>query len=154
MRIVQASSPEDIEQARKLFEEYAAALGINLCFQNFDKEMAELPGDYAPPTGRLLLAFVNDQLAGCVALRDLGNGTCEMKRLYLRPNVRGKGMGRELAHAIINEARQLGYQRMCLDTLPDRMDYAVALYRSLNFKEIPPYYNNPVPGATFMELSL
>lgn len=154
MRIVQASSPEDIEQARELFKEYAAALGISLCFQNFDKEMAELPGDYAPPTGRLLLAFVNDQLAGCVALRDIGNGTCEMKRLYLRPSLRGKGRGRELAHAIIHEARQLGYQRMCLDTLTDRMDHAVALYRSLNFKEIPPYYNNPVPGATFMELSL
>jgi len=154
MRIGQARSPEEIEQARKLFEEYAAWVEISLCFQNFDKEMAELPGDYAPPTGRLLLAFVDDHLAGCVALRDVGNRTCEMKRLYLRPNVRGKGYGRQLALAIIDEARQIGYQRMCLDTLPGRMDQALALYRSLGFKEIPAYYNNPVPGATFMELWL
>lgn len=154
MRIVQAGSPEQIEQARTLFEEYATSLEISLCFQNFDKEMAGLPGDYAPPSGRLLLAFVDDQIAGCVALRDLGNGTCEMKRLYLRPNFRGKGRGRELAQAIIDEARLVGYQRMCLDTLPDRMDRALALYRLLGFKEINPYYDNPVPGATFMELLL
>ncbi len=154
MRIVQAGSPEEIEQARELFEEYAAWLEISPCFQNFDKEMAELPGDYAPPSGRLLLAFLNDQLGGCVALRDIGEGTCEMKRLYLRPNVRGKGLGRELAQAIIDEARLIGYQRMCLDTLPDRMDHALALYRLLGFKEIRPYYDNPVPGATFMELLL
>ena len=154
MRIAQAKSPEDIEQARKLFEEYAAWLDLSLCFQNFDKEVAALPGDYTPPSGRLLLAYVDDRLAGCVALRDLRDGTCEMKRLYLRPNVRGKGYGRELAQAIIDEARQIGYQRMCLDTLPGRMDQALALYRSLGFKEIPPYYNNPVPGATFMELLL
>ena len=154
MRIAQAGSSQEIEQARVLFEEYAAGLGISLCFQNFDKEVAELPGDYAPPSGRLLLAFVDDQIAGCVALRNLGDGTCEMKRLYLRPSVRGKGMGCELAQAIIDEARQLGYQRMCLDTLPGKMDHALALYRSLGFKEIPPYYDNPVPGATFMELLL
>ena len=152
MRIVQAGSPEEIEQARKLFEEYATWLEISPCFQNFDKEVTELPGEYAPPAGRLLLAFVNDQLAGCVALRDIGAGTCEMKRLYLRPNVRGKCLGRELAQAIIDEARQIGYQRMCLDTLPGKMDHALALYRSLGFKEIRPYYDNPVPGATFMEL--
>lgn len=154
MRIAQAGSSQEIEQARVLFEEYAAGLGISLCFQNFDKEVAELPGDYAPPNGRLLLAFVDDQIVGCVALRNLGDGTCEMKRLYLRSSVRGKGRGRELAQAIIDEARQLGYQRMCLDTLPDKMDHALALYRSLGFKEIPPYYDNPVPGATFMELLL
>jgi GNAT superfamily N-acetyltransferase len=154
MRIVQAESPEDIEQARQLFEEYAAWLDLSLCFQNFDKELAALPGDYAPPIGRLLLAYIDDHLAGCVALRDRRDGTCEMKRLYLRPNARGKGYGRELAQAIIDEARQIGYQRMCLDTLPGRMDQALALYRSLGFKEIPPYYNNPVPGATFMELLL
>lgn len=154
MRIVQAGSPEQIEQARTLFEEYATSLGISLCFQNFDKEVAELPGAYALPNGRLLLAFVDEQIAGCVALRDLGNGTCEMKRLYLRPNFRGKGRGRELAQAIIDEARLVGYQRMYLDTLPAKMDHALALYRSLGFKEINPYYDNPVPGATFMELWL
>lgn len=154
MRIVQAGSSEQIEQARTLFLEYATSLGISLCFQDFDREVAELPGDYALPSGRLLLAFVDDQIAGCVALRDIRNGTCEMKRLYLRPNFRGKGRGRELAQAIIDEARLVGYQRMYLDTLPGKMDHALALYRSLGFKEINPYYDNPVPGATFMELSL
>jgi GNAT superfamily N-acetyltransferase len=154
MRIVQAESAEEIELARTLFEEYATWLEISLCFQNFDKEVAGLPGDYAKPSGRLLLAFVDDQLVGCVAMRKIGNGTCEMKRLYLRPNVRGKGLGRELARSIIDEARVVGYQRMCLDTLPGKMDHALSLYRSLGFKEIPPYYDNPVPGATFMELLL
>lgn len=154
MRIVQAGSSEQIEQARTLFLEYATSLGISLCFQDFDREVAELPGDYALPSGRLLLAFVDDQIAGCVALRDIRNGTCEMKRLYLRPLFRGKGRGRELAQAIIDEARLVGYQRMYLDTLPGKMDHALALYRSLGFKEINPYYDNPVPGATFMELSL
>lgn len=154
MRTVQAETEEQVELARKLFEEYAAWVEISLCFQNFDQEMAGLPGDYAQPSGRLLLAFVDDQLAGCVALRDIGNGTCEMKRLYLRPDFRGKGLGRELAQTIIDEARKIGYTRMCLDTLPGRMDHALSLYRSLGFKEIPPYYVNPVPGATFMELLL
>ena len=154
MNIIQAQSAEDMARAHQLFEEYAAWLGISLCFQNFDQELAELPGEYAPPTGRLLLAFVDDEISGCVALRDLGNGTCEMKRLYLRPNFRGKGLGRELAGAIINEARQMGYRRMRLDTLPGFMDQAIAMYRSFGFKEIPPYYDNPVEGAKFMELSL
>jgi GNAT superfamily N-acetyltransferase len=154
VKIIQAQSPEDIGRARELFEEYAAWLEINLCFQNFDKELAGLPGDYAPPSGRLLLAFVDDQMSGCVALRDIGKGTCEMKRLYLRPKFRGKGLGRELAEAIISEARQIGYRRMCLDTLPGKMDQAIAMYGSLGFKEIEPYYDNPVQGAKFMELSL
>ncbi|MGH9967978.1 MAG: GNAT family N-acetyltransferase [Pyrinomonadaceae bacterium] len=154
MKVVQAQSPEDIQRARGLFEEYAAGLGISLCFQNFDQELQELPGDYAPPSGRLLLGVEGDQLAGCVALRSLGEGTCEMKRLYLRPDFRGKGLGRELTQTIINEARQVGYQRMRLDTLPGKMDKAIAMYRSFGFKEIQPYYENPVEDATFMELAL
>ena len=152
---VQATSAEDVESARQLFKEYATALGINLCFQNFEKELAELPGAYAPPEGRLLLAFDEEgRVAGCVALRKLGDGTCEMKRLYLRPGYRGQGMGRALALKIIEEARALGYERMRLDTLPLQMASAIRMYRSLGFREIDPYYHNPVEGALFMELEL
>jgi putative acetyltransferase len=154
VRLIQAQSTNDVCRARELFEEYAAGLGINLCFQNFDKELADLPGEYAPPNGRLLLAFEGKQLAGCVALRKIGEGACEMKRLFVRMEFRGKGLGRMLAESIIGEARLLGYERMRLDTLPGKMDRAIAMYRSLGFREIEPYYHNPVAGATFMELSL
>ena len=154
MNIVQSQSPEDIDRVRELFEEYAAWLGINLCFQNFEKELAELPGEYVPPGGRLFLAFDGDRVSGCVALRALGDAGCEMKRLYVRPNFRGKGLGRELTQAVIDAARQIGYERMRLDTLPGKMDRAIAMYQSLGFREIEPYYHNPVAGATFMELSL
>lgn len=154
MELVQAKSEEDVQQARALFEEYAAWLGINLCFQNFDQELAELPGDYAPPSGRLLLAFDDEQLAGCVALRKIGEDVCEMKRLFVRTEFRGKGLGRKLTEAIIAEARRIGYLRIRLDTLPPKMKTALRVYRSLGFKEIGPYYNNPVAGATFMELVL
>jgi putative acetyltransferase len=152
--IRQVEDQKDAEQARELFREYEAWLGLDLCFQNFEKELAELPGAYAPPTGRLLLAFENDQLAGCVALRKLGDGVCEMKRLFLRPQFHGNGRGRQLAEGIIAEARDAGYERMRLDTLPQHMGKAIALYRSLGFREIEPYYKNPVPGALFMELML
>jgi len=154
MKLIQADTPEEIGIARELFGEYAAWLEISLCFQNFDQELAGLPGDYAPPDGRLLLAVADNQIAGCVALRKIGAGTCEMKRLFLRSTFRGRGLGRQLAEGIIAAARQIGYERLRLDTLPGRMDLAIALYRSLGFKEIEPYYNNPVPGATFMELIL
>ena len=154
MKLIQAQSGEDISRARELFEEYAAGLGINLCFQNFVKEMAELPGEYVPPGGRLFLAVEEDQTAGCVALRRIGDGVCEMKRLYVRPIFRGTGLGRRLAETVIREARELGYQRMRLDTLPGKMDRAIAMYRALGFKEIEPYYSNPVAGAQFMELEL
>jgi GNAT superfamily N-acetyltransferase len=154
MNFIQASSLVEIEHARELFREYETWLNLDLCFQNFEKELAELPGAYAPPTGRLLLAFADDELAGCVALRRLSDKVCEMKRLFLRPQFHGRGLGRELAERIIEEARDIGYQRMRLDTLTEHMGNAIALYRALGFTEIEPYYNNPVPGALFLELML
>jgi putative acetyltransferase len=154
LKLIQAESPSQITQARELFLEYAHSLGFSLCFQNFDKELAELPGDYAPPEGRLLLAECEDQLAACVALHKLEPGTCEMKRLYLRPQFRGQGLGRALAERIIAEARQIGYQRMRLDTVEPVMRDAVAMYRKLGFKEIAPYCSNPIAGALYMELKL
>jgi ribosomal protein S18 acetylase RimI-like enzyme len=154
MQLIQAKSLEEIEQIRKLFEEYVAWLGINLCFQNFDKEVAELPRDYAPPSGRLTLATESDEVAGCVALRRIGEDVCELKRLYVRPQFRGRGLGRTLTENVIDEARSIGYKRMRLDTLPGKMDQAIKMYRRLGFKNIEPYYNNPVEGAAFMELEL
>jgi putative acetyltransferase len=150
----QAESPAQIAQARKLFLEYAQSLGFSLCFQNFEKELADLPGDYAPPQGRLLLVEYNGQLAGCVALRSKETGICEMKRLYLRPQFRGKGLGRILAERIIAEAREIGYQRMRLDTVEPVMKDAVAMYRKLGFNDIEPYCTNPEAGAMYMELQL
>lgn len=152
--LAQAGSPAQIVQARELFLEYAQSLGFSLCFQNFDQELAALPGDYAPPDGRLLLAEFEGQLAGCVALHRLDGKTCEMKRLYLRPQYRGKGVGRALADIIIAEARAIGYERMRLDTVEPVMKDAVAMYRRLGFKEIPPYCANPIAGAMYMELRL
>ena len=154
MHIFQANTQEEIDHARTLFEEYAASLGFSLCFQNFDRELANLPGDYAAPDGRLLLATENDQLAGCIAMRKLGPGVCEMKRLFLRPAYRGNGRGRVLVESLIDEARKLGYTTMRLDTVPGRMDKAIALYQSLGFVEIAPYCENPVEGAKFMQLEL
>ena len=150
----QAESAAEISQARELFLEYAQSLGFSLCFQNFETELARLPGDYAPPEGRLLLAEYEGQLAGCVALHRLDDGICEMKRLYLRPQVRGKGIGGSLADHIISEARQVGYQRMRLDTVEPVMKDAVAMYRKIGFREISPYCSNPVAGALYMELQL
>ncbi|MDQ2921102.1 MAG: GNAT family N-acetyltransferase [Acidobacteriota bacterium] len=154
MNLKQVESDGEVQQVRRLFEEYAGWLGFNLCFQNFDKELAQLPGDYAPPNGRLLLAVENDQVAGCVALRKIGEGIGEMKRLYVRPEFRGKGLGRTLTETIIEAARDLSYQRLRLDTLPGRMDQAIAMYRSLGFIDIERYYNNPYEDAAFMELIL
>jgi len=152
--LVQAESELQIAQARELFLEYAQSLGFSLCFQNFDKELAELPGDYRPPDGRLLLAESGGELAGCVALHKLEDTICEMKRLYLRPKFRGKGLGRVLAETIIAEARQIGYDRMRLDTVGPVMKDAVAMYRKLGFGEIAPYRPNPMPGTLYMELTL
>jgi ribosomal protein S18 acetylase RimI-like enzyme len=150
----QAESPSQIAQARELFLEYAQSLGFSLCFQNFDKELASLPGDYASPEGRLLLAEYEGELAGCVALHKLEVGICEMKRLYLRPQFRGKRLGSVLADRIIAEARQIGYTRMRLDTVEPVMKDAVAMYRKIGFREIAPYCKNPIQGALYMELLL
>jgi putative acetyltransferase len=154
LTFAQAESPQQIARARELFLEYAQSLGFSLCFQNFDEELAALPGDYAPPEGRLLLAESEGQLAGCVALHKLDRDVCEMKRLYLRPQFRGQGLGRALAGRIIADARQIGYQRMRLDTVEPVMKDAVAMYRKLAFKEITPYRPNPIGGALYMELKL
>ncbi len=154
LSFVQAASPAQISHARELFLEYAQSLGFSLCFQNFDKELAELPGKYAPPTGRLLLAEYEGELAGCVALRKLEDGICEMKRLYIRPQFRGKRLGRALADRIVAEARQIGYRRIRLDTVEPIMKDAVAMYRKLGFREISPYTVNPMEGTLYMELLL
>jgi len=150
----QAESPAQIAQTRELFLEYADSLAFSLCFQSFDQELAGLPGDYAPPDGRLLLAEYRDQLAGCVALHKLESGICEMKRLYLRPQLRGRGVGRALAETVIAEARAIGYRKMRLDTVEPVMPNAVAMYRRLGFVEIEPYRANPIAGALYMELTL
>jgi putative acetyltransferase len=154
LTLVQAQSPNQISQARELFLEYAQSLGFSLCFQNFDKELADLPGDYAPPQGCLLLGEYENTLAGCVALHKLDDGICEMKRLYLRPNFRGKGLGRALAEAAISLSREIGYHHMRLDTVEPVMRDAVGLYRVLGFKDIAPYRPNPIAGAMYMELEL
>jgi len=150
----QTETPSQIAQARELFLEYAQSLGFSLCFQNFDEELSGLPGEYAPPEGRLLLAEYEGRLAGCVALHKLEPGICEMKRLYLRPQFRGKALGRALAERIIAEAQLLAYRRMRLDTVEPVMKDAVAMYRKLGFKEIAPYCTNPIAGALYMELEL
>lgn len=176
---------DQIGLAREVLVEYARSLGFSLCFQGFDRELERLPGEYAPPAGRLLLArvagaepegersapggergaaerlaedrLVKERVAGCVALRrigEIGEGACEMKRLYVRPAFRGLGIGRALAEAALAAAREAGYRRMRLDTIPAEMAAAVALYRELGFRDIPPYYENPIPGALCMEREL
>lgn len=149
-----AQSPAQIAIVRDLFLEYANSLGFSLCFQSFDRELAELPGDYAAPRGRLLLAEWDSEPAGCVALHPLDSEICEMKRLYLRPQYRGKGLGRTLVQRVIEEARSVGYRRMRLDTVEPMMKDAVALYRRFGFQEIPPYRENPIAGAMYLELEL
>ena len=151
--IVRVETEVELAAVRVLLREYADWLGIDLSFQDFEKECANLPGDYTPPGGRLMLAACRSQPAGCVALRRLSAGACEMKRLYVRPAFRGKGIGRSLAAAVIDEARKTGYQRMRLDTLAS-MTEANALYRSLGFLPISAYRHNPIPGALFLELEL
>jgi len=149
----QAASPADVATARSLFEEYQQSLGFSLCFQNFDAELAGLPGAYAAPEGRLLLAFAGAEPAGCVALRRIGEEICEMKRLWVRPAFRGTGLGRRLAETLMAEARAIGYRAVRLDTLPS-MNAAQALYLSLGFTDIPPYNDHPIEGTRFMEAIL
>jgi ribosomal protein S18 acetylase RimI-like enzyme len=151
--VIEPAAAEDIEIVRELFREYQAALGVDLCFQGFERELAELPGDYAPPRGRLLLARAGDAVVGCIALRPLPGNDCEMKRLYVRPDFRATGLGRQLAERVIAEARAIGYGRLCLDTLPS-MERAQQLYESLGFTDIAPYRPNPVAGARYLRLML
>ncbi len=153
MKICQAVTPEDIALTRALFEEYAAWLGMDLCFQGFAGELAGLPGLYAPPRGRLLLAVAGSEAAGCVALRPREDGVCEMKRLFVRPGFRGQGIGKLLAARIVEEARAIGHRTMRLDTLPS-MKAAIGLYESLGFGRCAPYYETPLPDTVFMELRL
>src|SRR6185312_16301659 len=150
----QAESTEQIGAIRELFLEYANSLNFSLCFQSFENELSELPGDYAPPGGRLLLATRESQPAGCVALHKLDEEVCEMKRLYVRPQFRGKGLGRVLSERVVADAREIGYKRLRLDTVEPVMRDAVALYRKLGFREIAPYRENPIAGALYMELIL
>ena len=154
LTLSQAQSPTQIAQARDLFLEYADSLGFSLCFQGFEQELAALPGDYAPPDGRLLIAEYRGALAGCVALHKLEAGICEMKRLYLRPQLRGRGVGRALAETVIAEARAIAYRTMRLDTVEPEMPHAGALYPRLGFAEIEPYRATPIAGALYMELDL
>jgi ribosomal protein S18 acetylase RimI-like enzyme len=152
-RIVCTETPHDWARARVLIEEYAANLGVDLGFQNFDEEIEHLPSHYGPPRGALLLAFDGDDAIGCVALREHDKATGEVKRLYVAPSARGRALGRTLAVAVIDAARASGYRRLVLDTLP-AMQAAQSLYMSLGFKPIEPYRYNPVPGAVFMALDL
>ena len=155
--LVRVDAPRWFEPAREILREYASSLAVDLCFQNFDAELAALPGEYAAPSGQLLLAFVDDALAGCGGLRALADvdyaNACEMKRLYVRPAFRRFGLGRVLAEALLDEARRAGYSVMLLDTL-DEMESARELYATLGFEEIAPYYFNPIPGAHYLKAEL
>jgi len=151
--ILPAGLPEDVETIRDLFREYAASLPVDLEFQGFEAELASLPGRYAPPTGRLLLAWRETVAVGCIALRKLDRTSCEMKRLYVRPEARREKLGRRLVERLCDEARTAGYARMCLDTLPT-MSSAQQLYESLGFRSIAAYVFNPVPGSRFLAVDL
>jgi len=153
MQICQATTPDQIAAIRALFQEYAAWLRVDLCFQSFAEELASLPGAYAPPQGRLLLATAPDGPAGCIALRPAGSNSCEMKRLFVRPAYQGQGLGRVLAQQIVSDARAIGYSTMVLDTLPF-MYGAIHLYTSLGFVPRPAYYDTPLQETVFMELKL
>ena len=155
--LLPADTPELVEAARALFREYAGGLDVDLCFQHFDAELACLPGDYAPPSGALLLATVDGEIAGCGAMRALPEAdyanACEMKRLYVRRAFRRFGLGRVIAQALMDRADAAGYSTILLDTLDD-MEAARGLYESLGFHDIPPYYYNPIPGAHYLKAEL
>jgi putative acetyltransferase len=154
VEIIDAVTPLQVEAVRGLFVEYAESLGFSLCFQGFDKEIAELPGKYARPAGRLLLGHVGEEVAGCVALRPVAGDVCELKRLYVRPAFRATGLGRALMDRILAEARGIGYRQMRLDTVVGQMDRAIAMYRRYGFQEVAPTGGHPVEGTINMELGL
>lgn len=154
LEIIQAETPEEIEATRKIFREYEAWLDLDLCFQGFEEELANLPGKYAKPEGRLFLAISEGKVAGCIALRKLEEGICEMKRLFVRDEFRGHKIGNLLIEKLISEAKELGYQKLRLDTFPPKMGKAVGLYEAHGFREIAPYYHNPHGETLFMELQL
>ncbi len=151
--IAHVQTADDLKQVKVLFQEYAESLGFDLCFQDFEEELRSLPGNYSPPHGALLLAKEDGELTGCVAVRPLSSEVCEMKRLYVRLERRGKRIGRELAKAIIGKARKAGYKAMRLDTVPS-MKEAIRLYESLGFQPTQPYCHNPLPGAMYFQLKL
>jgi len=153
MEILHAKTVEEIEEVRIMFREYETSLNVDLYFQGFEDELAELPGEYTPPDGALLIAVGRVGVAGCVALRKLGEGICEMKRLYVRPAFRGLGLGRILANSVVKMAIESGYSTMRLDTL-DRLKSAMKLYESMGFLECDAYYENPLPGVVYRELDL
>jgi ribosomal protein S18 acetylase RimI-like enzyme len=157
IRLIVPETPDLLEAAREIFREYAQSLDVDLCFQNFEHELATLPGEYEPPGGCLLLAFVDNALAGCGAMRALPDAdyanACEMKRLYVRPAFRRFGLGRILAQALLDEAQRAGYSEVLLDTLDD-MEAARGLYATLGFEEVPPYYYNPIAGAHYLKAVL
>jgi len=150
---IRGARPEELDLVRQLFREYQQHIGVDLCFQSFEEELAGLPGKYAPPRGGLFLAWSGDATAGCVAFRPIDDETAEMKRLYVRADHHGKGLGRRLADKILNAAKKAGYRRVRLDTLPAMKD-AIALYRKMGFEPIAPYTENPVEGALFFEKTL
>lgn len=152
--IIPVNSPELTEAAKMLFRDYEKWLNVSLCFQGFEEEVNTLPGKYAPPEGRLYIVRQNDKYTGTIALRKIEEGICEMKRLYLSPDSRGKGIGNELVSLIINDAIKIGYKKMRLDTIKEKMPKAVGIYKKYGFKEIEPYYHNPNPHTLFMELDL
>lgn len=154
LTFIQAETADEISAARLLFREYEKWLGLDLCFQGFESELAGLPGKYAPPNGRLYLAYSDEKLAGCIALRDLGDGICEMKRLFVRDKFRGQKIGIALIEKIIEDARAIGYRALRLDTFPPKMGKAASLYETHGFRPIEPYYENPNSDVLFMELSL
>ena len=154
LTFVQAISDAQIAEAITLFREYEAWLGLDLCFQGFEDELRHLPGKYAEPAGKLLVAYVDGELAGCIALRKLDEDVCEMKRLFVRDGFRGQQIGVQLIERLIADARETGYKQMRLDTYTAKMGKAVKLYESHGFCEIPPYYDNPHDGVLFMELTL
>ena len=154
MNIIEAKTDAEIDAARRIFREYETWLGLDLCFQGFEEELAGLPGKYSSPDGRLFLAYSEEDLAGCAALRKIEPGVCEMKRLFVRDEFRRFGIGRLLIDKLLTAARDIGYRAMRLDTYPAKMGKAVGLYRQYGFIEIPAYYHNPYEGVLFMELQL